>query len=636
MIRLENFYTGIFTEAGKIPAGVTTAADVSNLRVDKNGFMRPRIGTRNLGQPIAVTDPLVSGVANVGNLLFFSSNGYLYVSLDGGATNLRVVGVSGLEGRISVVGNFENFVILTSEGQDSGFWIDIGDMDAIEGYPLSFEAPDFTTTESTYHTAATSGPDRTKYYYYKFVYARAQDDATDDVPIGDMVGDASEVVESEPISEVPDPGDKIYRRFTVALPTWSGYSLITEIRLYRSEAYEEAESEPKNFKLVATVSSSATQVTDGKSDAEHSATGDNALAKFVPSLNFPSAATSIAYYNGRIFATCGEELRFNEVTRGNPKWYSWPAKNSIRRREVHFVFEYLGVLYFGDRAHTWRVSGIPETPSFGVEEVSNRGALDTYAATVLEQGVAIISESGLFVGNGVTWERVSKPLDEFFKTDVITDGHIMQLPNSDIVWSCKFISGRHRQFLMHLGGAAGVRWEAWHGVEALQSGRYLSSMVGVRGFSNTWVDNEGDHWLFGGANLKATSVVFADRGARLRELLWQDERSGESDESLDWFFQSHDVFYRQEALAMDEKVFRALLVRGKADGDVTLQFNLQGGVDDDDVIRMVEEVVTLRGGRPTQVPIRRHGESLSFRISGTGNCQIRGFYLEFDVERSLR
>ena len=626
MIRLENFFPGIYTQPGKIPSGVTTAADMSNLRVDKDGFLRPRIGTSLVGAPYATEDPKIEGIAQAGHIVFISVSGHLYVTVDGGLTTALIEHVSGLSGRLSVVSHFQNFVLLTSEGQDTGFWIDISDPSDITAHRLGFPAPEFTPIFTTIHTVIGDAPQWNKYYYYRWAFYGS--------PFSEVEGKVSEVFESG-WQDAPDPGDVVRRIISgVEFPEWDIQGDVTGLRVYRSDAYDAATEEPENFKLLGTVALDETSFVDRIPDV------DRTTALVDESLNtiFPSTATSITYYNGRVFATCGTELRFNDVTGTIPHWERWPPWNSIYRQRCEFAFEYFGTLYFGDQNNTWRVAGIPETESFTspVEPISSVGALDSYAVTALEKGVAIIGESGLFIGDGISWERVSSPLDEIFADETIAGGHVIQFPNGNILWSCLMLSGNHQQFLMHIDGALGVRWDSWRGVEAVQSVRLATDFVRLRAFDHTWVDENGDSWLFSGGDSDTSDVVIADGGPRPRRILWRDERSGESDEDIEWFWESHDVFYRQQGLAMDRKLFRRLLVRGIADNDVTLRFNLRGGVDDNEVERVITSTIGLSTGEPTRVPIRRRGESLSFKIAGRGNCQVRGFYLDFDIVRAWR
>ena len=56
-------------------------------------------------------------------------------------TEIEVTDVSDLEGRISVV-NFNTYVILTSEGADQGYIIDMRAGDGqYQAYPLGFDVP---------------------------------------------------------------------------------------------------------------------------------------------------------------------------------------------------------------------------------------------------------------------------------------------------------------------------------------------------------------------------------------------------------------------------------------------------------------------------------------------------------------
>ena len=68
------------------------------------------------------------------------ADGKLYIrDRDDLDTETEITGVFDLDGRISIV-DFNTYIILTSEGADQGFWIDLRD-DNIVAYPFGFDGP---------------------------------------------------------------------------------------------------------------------------------------------------------------------------------------------------------------------------------------------------------------------------------------------------------------------------------------------------------------------------------------------------------------------------------------------------------------------------------------------------------------
>ena len=57
--------------------------------------------------------------------------------------------MSRLSGRLSVIDSFKTYAILTSEGKDRGFFIDIRDEKNLKAYPLGFDAPDIESIQAT-------------------------------------------------------------------------------------------------------------------------------------------------------------------------------------------------------------------------------------------------------------------------------------------------------------------------------------------------------------------------------------------------------------------------------------------------------------------------------------------------------
>lgn len=804
-MRLENFYTGIYSEPQKLPRGVTTAADMANLRTDKNGFLRPRIKAFPVEWALGHA---VEGVVSTGSLVFYSTTGVgaLYVSVDG-ETPVVVPGITGLSGRLSIVDNYpESFIILTSEGADPGYWVDISDLDNITGHRLSFDAPDFDpNVRADYHNlpvqlikyigeavgeakfgftfnfAGDDGggfffsgenpfpvqgiaptvldnenrPAYRKYHYYKFVYGNGElllgeaespateaylgapieplvkvdavvasvDDGTggntapsvvfnsSDVnfPIfaGDIIHDSDEEnftkrgyvlrVQREAATQrvfyqerlaitlstdfndgiysgLDGPfsdGDKVRIRSQraarlISIDEPDNQPDVSYLLIYRSkdiDAYRQVAGEARIDTTAGALKPgpAGALISDSELEQEFDKLTDNDfhLIALLPRLNgnfpsvyrdnvnplewaggaklpnqrrrgeFPTTAKSIHYYNGTIFAVCGNELRFCDVDFTGPRQWSWPESYSYKQNRVDYAVEYAGMLLFGNRDSTWQLTGLARE-DYAVRHVSGRGALNSHCAHVLTSGLAVMSENGMYVGDGTSFQKISGALDQYFKNDNILDGMVIQLPNDDLVWAVEQV-GESRQFLMNLD-SSGSYWEAWEDFEIKQSARALAGFVGVEAADGGWADARGASWGFYDPDVTRTQVLLAFGNDRLQQLAWSDAEGG-VDTRLRWYWQSHDLYQRNQTLAMDQKIWRLLNVSGFSDNPVDFVFRIF--TDGDDLV-IRQTGVTLQKGRATQVPIRAHGQGLSFLVSGVGDVTIRGFYVDFGIGRAWR
>ena len=122
--RVENFSRGLHTKPARAEGGESYAADIENLRVDGDGFLRLRSNFRTV-EPGGAD---ITGVAvSEKHLFILRADGKLYIRsiTQGLTTETEVPGVANMRGRISVVSRFSDYVVITSEGTDSGYWIDL-------------------------------------------------------------------------------------------------------------------------------------------------------------------------------------------------------------------------------------------------------------------------------------------------------------------------------------------------------------------------------------------------------------------------------------------------------------------------------------------------------------------------------
>ena len=88
----------------------------------------------------------LTGVAAASGHLFMLRSGRLYIFDQADLTvQAEITGISDMSGRLSVVSPHGNFAILTSEGTDQGYWIDLRDLSYSEDIPahsLGIDPPD--------------------------------------------------------------------------------------------------------------------------------------------------------------------------------------------------------------------------------------------------------------------------------------------------------------------------------------------------------------------------------------------------------------------------------------------------------------------------------------------------------------
>ena len=146
--QLDNFALGMHTEPGKQRGGSRYAADINNLEVDGDGWLRLRPNFLKVG----TGGENITGLDASNEYLFIlRDDGNLYIrSLDDLETETEIPGVSDLSGRISVISDYRDYIVLTSEGSDQGFWVDLREGETLQAHPLGIDKPiseDWTATK---------------------------------------------------------------------------------------------------------------------------------------------------------------------------------------------------------------------------------------------------------------------------------------------------------------------------------------------------------------------------------------------------------------------------------------------------------------------------------------------------------
>ena len=195
-----NFTPGELTYHESVPGGEMTAREMINLRVAQDGSLRQRQAIRAILEPN--THNITGLAATTDRLFFINDNGQLFYRnrerINQHDTEIPIRGRkrivtftapdgyiedSKLAGRISIIYEYENFVVLTSEGADQGYWVDLRDdtepneINTIAAYPLGFDAPDFAVVpylsgDGVTLTAEQGVELQNHAYIYRFTYIR--------------------------------------------------------------------------------------------------------------------------------------------------------------------------------------------------------------------------------------------------------------------------------------------------------------------------------------------------------------------------------------------------------------------------------------------------------------------------------
>ena len=147
---LSNFSLGIHTEPGRVQGGERYAADLNNLMVDEDGWLILRSNFKTVGPGGA---PITGIAASNTHLFILRNTGRLYCRpLDDLTDEQEIEGVHYLSGRLSVVSAYRDYIMLTSEGDDQGFWVDFR-----EGKPRVANTLGINVPTDTYESIGVDG-----------------------------------------------------------------------------------------------------------------------------------------------------------------------------------------------------------------------------------------------------------------------------------------------------------------------------------------------------------------------------------------------------------------------------------------------------------------------------------------------
>lgn len=656
-----SFVPGVHRYHSRAEAGQLYARDMLNLRADADAYLR----LRNAVVDFPTTVGNVTGVAVSQEHLWWLQDGRLFFQkLEAGSTIREVTGVEGMAGRLSLISEYHDFLIVISEGTDRGYWIDFRDVEdtgAVVALPLGLRPP-HEGFNIGWTSADSPGADinRGNAVILRLVYVRGigseasilagapdSEGVADSVlfngmesnmgsvkimyiqPRGVARGTLSPVTFKNSYGEVyrhpvdATPGSNLERGRNLVFASNLPHSadpqvtgilvlLSNQFQCFPEDVYDDSpggiEGTALNIDILPY--SVIGYVPKGETSFHFTQTttlGDPVPVRFERHRNFinhndrlPAETRSLAFYNSLIFAAVGDELRYCDLRDGAPVQWAWPLANSIRRDTVDFCAEHRGVLLFGGSQGLHRLTGADEF-SFDVDALANVGPISENAWGWIQNGLGFLTAGAFYLTDGVAVQKFGSPfLDGYFEGKAIRGGAVQLLPNGDEMWAVRFGDGTHLQF-----------------IRSSKEGSWFVHRYGdVR-------QVEAVPW---GSEQR---MLFAS-GSGLRELLWNDfetvEDGGET--GIPWAWESQVLDFKVEGYSEAIKHFRWLEVSSGLETEVTVRIWV-------DALDAVEHELTLSAGfRATRVPIRQRGTRVRFRISGVGEVLIRDMRLVAETRGS--
>lgn len=674
---LENFNAGMHTEAKRTERSEIFSVDQFGVRADNNGNLSNRYVIRSVANFASV----VSGLAHSRNgqnpvTTYLRATGILQLYRSGAADTTLVTDTD-LTGKLSSDFAVKDVVVLTSEGDDRGKWIDLsnGEASAV-AYPLGLAQPDIQSVGIS-DTGAGSLDTNALYFYVITYYRNAAPLANSESEMSSTIELITDVAGGEitltslPASTVAATGaDEMRIWRTVGDPptkdagtatggssttmvdtaqAWSiqgvspgdilinttdkSQGVITDVSIELEtitcangfkgginndfenlDAYRVLHADMALY-LLATLSITATTHVDTKSDADltnSALTGYELLNNVQNRKNniLPTTCRNVAVYNDLIFAACETELRYSDLRAGVPAWLAFPADNNIKvNAEILFCTVYRGVLLFGGPDGVWRLSGGTEF-DFRVEQISTRGPVDGFAWGENEDLLWFVGVHGLYVSDGVSVRGVgypetsASPLRDFFLDRSTKTGTAVPLPNDEVLFSVYTnpTTGDDKafQFLRRGDGT----WEKWEDFNVLQGHQVVTTSGGE----------------------KTVDVFVVEDGENeIREILWDrtalttDSTNEDATIQIDWLWQTQIMDFDDLGIADQKKLYQYIEIELAEPKTVVATVTINGV----DVIAAVSYSVTVNPIRPYRIPIKRSGENIQVKLTGSTATVIR-------------
>ncbi|MCE2396880.1 hypothetical protein J4G02_20360 [Candidatus Poribacteria bacterium] len=630
--RTENFSRGLHTKPARAGGGENYAADIENLQVDGDGFLRLRPNFRTVGPGGAD----ITGIAaSEKYLLVLRNNALLYLrELDNldeeTAISMSYFGTENLlSGRISIVSTFRDYIVITSEGSDQGFWIDLREGRTLRAYSLGLDPPEVIFSKTNPPISAPYFTLRSEYngedaargnftYLYKITYVRRIEAGLGEV-VADALFNGMESVSSEPVridTDYPlgykdDEGVLFVIHVENLLD--SADNQATGIYLYRTEDVgdhlealdDDAVLDLDNFPyrrigyLPRRIGSFKDfgEYPNPDSDANKNLTWkDGELYVNENNKRLPGEVKQIHYHQGRIFAPAGDRLIYSDFRGTVQAIWAFPATNEIRRTRpgrVDFCASHREVLLFGGHDGLYRLTGL-DSSDFDSDEISGVGPLDGYSWGTFKNSLGFVGSYGLYLTDASSVQFLSEAaLDGFFDAKIVQRGAVLFFEDDTMLFFVRLQSLDDEGITDSFFLFDDRHWVRWVGETATQ-----------------FASNASRFYVAGDANFK--------------QIQW---RMGENtNTNLPWAWESNLIHGQEQGAGNLTKRFAELLLSAAAGTDITLKTWLD--TQEEPTERQFETRDDLYFQR---IPIERIGKRLRFRLEGTGPVTIRGLQIEGEV-----
>lgn len=606
--QLPNFKSGLHTSPSDVERGDVYALDMKNLRAGARGSLEVRYPVRTAKDVSGTITGLSVSRRGSDNILLYQKTGGVLGFLSNAITPTDLVTDANLSGRLSSDFLVKNVVVLTSEGEDRGYWIDLHDyLPNAAAYPFGVTPPDWSAAVATPTTGAgnIASPG---YYYYRLVFERNSLDIGEDEPFYDST--RTNDMRSNPATRIIE----VFLAAGEDTVEFTQLPVSTEPHVTRKALYRSA------VQPTPVPASSLLDLTYWRVNSTLNANGNytdvdtEAAIMLNPTLSLANdrmavESQNVAVYNDRVWAASNAQLQYSDIRDGNPIWWAFPESNAITEDiECVFCVNYRETLLFGGPNGIWRLTGTSEF-NFDLDQISTVGPLDGFAWAETKDLIAFVGVNGLYVCDGVRVLAIhDSALKTYFKDVQIKKGSCVYFPSEEILFNTYVDlsagGSESRQFLRTNQGG----WEKWEGINILQGDWLVTTSA---------VDGE-----------KTLDIYVAeDSFDEIREILW--DRTGFSQDSdltgtsdIEWSWQSQRIDWENQGLEKYRKTFRWLEILVAANVTITVEFWIDGVS-----VESSSYSVARNGIRPYRVPIRRRGFDIQFELSGSGSVEIESLTL---------
>ena len=592
--RVENFSRGLHTKPARTEGGESYAADIENLQVDNEGFLKLRAKFGKAGTTLDPND--ITGVAAMGDYLFvLRSDHTLWLQhFDGSTITARRIRELGddLEGRISLVAPGADYVILTSEGMDQGYWINLNQSSAdyIIAHSLGISDPpdpdeDMAITVEGSSERGYLGSGAIGYAFSWLRKAKGQ-------LFDGMESNASGILKQEITSQ----SGILFSKVVIKDVEFPEDNQITHLAIYRTESLErgdlqDSDLEKQEFRLIGLVDKSTNRFED-----DYSAPWSDGVLKPDHNNRLPREVKSIHYHQGRIFAPRGDQLIFTGFDETTPNFWRFLPDNFIRPvtpSRVDFCVSHREVLLFGGADGLFRLTG-RDAFDFEADQISGVGPLDGYSWAVMKDTLGFLGNRGLYLTDASVVEFISdEALDDFFDAQIVKRGSVAFFQDNTILFVVGLQPVGKRDVTDHMFLFDDRHWVRWSGEEVRQF-----TVVGDK--------------------------FYAAGGPVLKRIEWGE--GDNTDPELPWAWESNLIHGQEGGAGSLTKRFAELLLSAGEGARITLKTWVDGQK------RPTERTITTRDDLYFQrIPIERIGKRLRLRLEGKGPVEIRGLQIEGEV-----